>query len=688
MRRLPSLLALGLGSAVVAAPARGEVLIHEIRYAGPTGAGAEYVELFNAGEAGVSLDGWVLLDDDDAHLPCPLSGTLPPGGFLVVAGVLAELQAQYPGAGPLNPTPFTGTGGLGWALGNAGDTVRLYDAGGTLADAVTYDDEPPWPPEPDGTGPSLELISPALDNALASSWAASVDPEGNGTPGAPNSVFEENLAPSLGPLERDPPLPGPADAVAIRVAASDDGALASVELLVDDGGGFVAAAMADDGVAPDLAAGDGVYSAAIAPRPDVTLVRYFVRATDDLAKQATLPDGAPVASFGYTVGHVPPYLVIDEIVASNQNGIADELGERDDWLEIRNRDVVAVPLGGTFLTDDPLDPTRWALPAITIGPGERVVLWMDGEPHQGPYHASFRLGRDGGTVSLYDSVEHGNTRIDALLWGPQNPDVAWGGIPDDAAMSEYVIPPSPAGPASGVPYSAVCVNELLAGSEVGIPDWIELYNRGVFAVDLGGWGLSDDPGDPMKYVFPSPTVLAPGARLVIDEGTFGFGLRQDGTESVLLTDADGVTARDWYELGPQVPDVSDGRFPDGTANRQRFSAWTWGAPNACGPGPAPLAAATGLRFDTREILRWDAVAGAEGYDVLRGDLDAVRAAGGTFSASGAACASNDSARPAFHDASVPAGAWYYLVRGADTACRYGPLGTAATPRAGIESVCP
>ena len=28
--------------------------------------------------------------------------------------------------------------GLGWALGNAGDTVRLYDAGGTLADAVTF----------------------------------------------------------------------------------------------------------------------------------------------------------------------------------------------------------------------------------------------------------------------------------------------------------------------------------------------------------------------------------------------------------------------------------------------------------------------------------------------------------------------------------------------------------------------
>ena len=147
---LPSRLVPCLVAALAAGAVRAQVVINEIRYNGPAGAGAEYVELVNTGDAPVSLAGFTLLDDDDTHVPCPLSGTIAPGGFLVVAGVLGDFQAQYPGAGPVNPTPFTGTGGLGWALGNGSDTVRLYDASDALVDTVTYADTPPWPPEADG----------------------------------------------------------------------------------------------------------------------------------------------------------------------------------------------------------------------------------------------------------------------------------------------------------------------------------------------------------------------------------------------------------------------------------------------------------------------------------------------------------------------------------------------------------
>jgi hypothetical protein len=53
---------------------------------------------------------------------------------------------------------------------------------------VRYDDVAPWPTEPDGDGPSLELLDPSLDNALATSWAASIAP--HGTPGEANSLTE------------------------------------------------------------------------------------------------------------------------------------------------------------------------------------------------------------------------------------------------------------------------------------------------------------------------------------------------------------------------------------------------------------------------------------------------------------------------------------------------------------------
>ncbi|MFC1651332.1 T9SS type A sorting domain-containing protein [Candidatus Latescibacterota bacterium] len=71
---------------------------------------------------------------------------------------------------------------------------------GVIVDSLTYDDEAPWPAQPDGTGPSLALRNPADDNTLSESWAASTE---NGTPGAKNDMFsgiDENAG-SETPLE-------------------------------------------------------------------------------------------------------------------------------------------------------------------------------------------------------------------------------------------------------------------------------------------------------------------------------------------------------------------------------------------------------------------------------------------------------------------------------------------------------
>src|SRR5690606_32360940 len=61
-------------------------------------------------------------------------------------------------------------------------------------DSVRYDDADPWVAEPDGNGPSLELISATLDNGDGASWKASEWLTGvtingidlRGTPGAEN----------------------------------------------------------------------------------------------------------------------------------------------------------------------------------------------------------------------------------------------------------------------------------------------------------------------------------------------------------------------------------------------------------------------------------------------------------------------------------------------------------------------
>jgi len=67
----------------------------------------------------------------------------------------------------------------------------------------------------------------------------------------------------------------------------------------------------------------------------------------------------------------------------------------------------------------------------------------------------------------------------------------------------------------------VRINEFVSGNQNGLrdentetQDWIELYNPTASAVDLTGWSLSDDEGNPDQWIFPART-LGAGQYLVI-----------------------------------------------------------------------------------------------------------------------------------------------------------------------------
>ncbi|MDI9433707.1 MAG: CotH kinase family protein, partial [Planctomycetota bacterium] len=126
--------------------------------------------------------------------------------------------------------------------------------------------------------------------------------------------------------------------------------------------------------------------------------------------------------------------------------------------------------------------------------------------------------------------------------------------------------------------SPMVINELLASNSQGArdpqgqtDDWIELYNTGEVAVDIGGMYLTDDPANPVRWRIPAGTSVAAGGCVLIwadgDTGDDGlhanFKLTADG-EAVALFDTDGVTQIDHVFFGPQMTDVSFGRYPDGT----------------------------------------------------------------------------------------------------------------------------
>ena len=164
---------------------QAQVIINEISYNPPESNtdSLEYIELFNAGITQVNMEGWYFTSGIEDTLP---SVHLEPGDYYVLA-VNAEAM--------MNVFGITTRQWIDGALNNTGESIILADALGTLIDSVAYRDNDPWPADPDGNGPSLELKDAQNDNNDGANWHASgyatgVIINGNevmGTPGQPNS---------------------------------------------------------------------------------------------------------------------------------------------------------------------------------------------------------------------------------------------------------------------------------------------------------------------------------------------------------------------------------------------------------------------------------------------------------------------------------------------------------------------
>jgi len=159
MKAYPILLLLGSIAA-----ARADIVINEILHdSEPNTECTEFIELYNTGEETVDLSGWAFTDGVDFVFPAETE--IAGKGFLIVA----QDPPTYPGVANV-AGPYVG------ALSKQGERVTLRDAAGVLVDEVSYGESLPWPDGAAGSGRSMELINPSLDNDLGSSWRASQPP--------------------------------------------------------------------------------------------------------------------------------------------------------------------------------------------------------------------------------------------------------------------------------------------------------------------------------------------------------------------------------------------------------------------------------------------------------------------------------------------------------------------------------
>jgi hypothetical protein len=278
----------------------------------------EFVELYNTTAADIDLSGWYFTNAISYEFGA--GSILPANGYIAVVQNPAHIQAKWSSGRFIVPPnlifgPFEGK------LGNDGDKIILYNAQDERIDRVDYQLGFPWPtigdPVPEnqpGTGYSIQLINPFLDNDLAGSWRSA-----SPTLVAFNaSVYVDNPPPHIRQVKHSPKQPKSGQAVTITAKVTDSDGVANVTLsyqIVEPGNyinikdlqynsNWNNLTMHDDGLNEDEIAGDDTYSVQIPGSIQVhrRLVRYRIMFSDNGGRALIVPyPDDPQPNFAYFV---------------------------------------------------------------------------------------------------------------------------------------------------------------------------------------------------------------------------------------------------------------------------------------------------------------------------------------------------------------------------------------------------
>lgn len=215
----------------------------------------------------------------------------------------------------------------------------------------------------------------------------------------------------------------------------------------------------------------------------------------------TLEPGAPL-----------PDLIINEFLAANvsTNGLSDEDGEQQDWIEILNRGTNSINLNGWSLSDDPDLPGLWTFPARSLAPGGYLVVFASGKDRRptnpaSPLHTNFKLGNAGESLGLYSPDSPRVWQHGFAPYPEQRNDISYGY--DPGGNERYFDVPTPGAPNGVSTIAGVCAPVHLN------------VQRGFFATPFDLIATCPTPGAVLRYTTDGaePTadspVLPPSLRI-------------------------------------------------------------------------------------------------------------------------------------------------------------------------------
>lgn len=292
-------------------------------------------------------------------------------------------------------------------------------------------------------------------------------------------------------------------------------------------------------------------------------------------------------------------LYINEFMASNATTICDSFGSYSDWIELYNSTDTDMDISGFGISDNLSQPMKYRFPdGTTIAAKGYLVVFCSGNEgmQNGELHAPFGLRSYGEDVVI---ANRAGRIIDSYSFKNQETDVSMARIPDGTGEFQPNSQSSPGYPNTGAGYSAFdAANRLPLGgvyiSEFGgstgsvASDWVELHNSTGSAVSLAGYGLSNNPKNPAKWVFPDISI-EPGEYLLLYATGSADKAQKKNLKLNFCISSTGETLFFFDPNGKLIDKLSAGRMRsgqsygrDGSDNRFYYAEPTPGAQNGKG----------------------------------------------------------------------------------------------------------
>lgn len=496
--------------------AASSVVINELMWDG-----TEYIELFNATGAEVSLSGWTITRQKSGDVEKTVVSFKE--GEVIGAGEYFLIERKEEATSVAADKIVSGL-----VLVNTGELVRLKDSSGAVIDSANQLDM--WlAGEDTPVGEAMERSDVSADGTLQDSWHTSTGSVGGrvGTPGQVNSAVPVNHAPLA------------------AISASSD------EILIGESVTFSAEDSSDedgDDLTYTWSFGDGSSGP---PAGGGSVVAHTYTSAGNKTVSITVSDGelsgdasvvVSVAAATYSNA-----IVINEFLPDPAG--SDTSGE---FIELLNTGSVVVDVGGWQVDDADGGSSAYTIPAgTTIAAGGYLSLARA--------VTKIALNNDGDTVRLLTpdktvkaSFAYGDSS-EGQSFNRQGSGYVESTTATPGAVNVITLAATTTAEASegeAVEYSDdVLINEWLpnpTGSDAS-GEFIELINLGSTSVSLAGWKLDDEDGGSSAYTIPAGTTMAAGGFLVLGREETKLALNNDGDAVRLLNPAGKVVSTFTYE---------------------------------------------------------------------------------------------------------------------------------------------